>query len=148
MLALNSRPSRLSLPSAGTAVLRLHTGLFLPTGVRVLGAGERRPAQGDFEAEGGAATPERGTEGAREDVPTAVPYELRAGSARPCGQLSATMTPQLAPLLFSSEPGFAHPRVSLRTRVQRVPVPVPLLGRSSGASLGSACMRREPVFKL
>lgn len=64
MLALNSRPSRLSLPSAGTAVLHLHTGLYLPTGVRVLGAGERRPAQGDFEAEGGAATPERGAEGA------------------------------------------------------------------------------------
>lgn len=85
----------------------------------MLGAGEHRPAQGDLKAEGGAATPGRGPEGAREDVPAAVPYELCAGSARPCGQLSATMTPQLAPLLSSSEPGFAHPRVSLRTRVQR-----------------------------
>lgn len=63
------------------------------TGAREPGAGELGAAQGDREAEGGAATPERGAEGAREDVPAAdVPYELCAASAGPGGQLSATMT--------------------------------------------------------
>lgn len=50
-----------------------------PPGIRVPGAGECPAAAGDREADRGAEAPERGAEGAREDVPTAaVPRELCA----------------------------------------------------------------------
>lgn len=65
------------------------------------GAREHRAAERDWEADGGAEAPERGAEGAREDVPTAaVPHELYAGAtAGPCGRLPAPVKPKHRPPL-------------------------------------------------
>lgn len=63
------------------------------------GARKRSAAAGDREADGGAEAPERGAEGAREDVPAAaVPHELRAGAAAgPGSRLPAPVKPSKEP---------------------------------------------------
>lgn len=63
------------------------------------GAGKYSAAEGDREADGGAEAPERGAEGAREDVPAAaVPHELCASAtAGPHSQLPAPVKPKDRP---------------------------------------------------
>lgn len=63
------------------------------------GAGKYSAAEGDREADRGAEAPERGAEGAREDVPAAaVPHELCASAtARPHSQLPAPVKPKDRP---------------------------------------------------
>ena len=80
------------------------------------GARKHGAAEGNRQADGGAEEPERGTEGAREGVPTAaVPPELCAlAAARPRGRLPAPVKPRDGPPWPSEEPdelvSFTPPR--------------------------------------